>query len=406
MIMLQDLLAQRANPDVPSALSGLFPQDADPRALSFAAGSPREDLFPVAAMRTAFDTAITENGAHLFQYQTAQGNPGLRAKLAARIGKWGQVTTTADNVVLTVGGQQAIELVAKAVLNGGDEIAVEVPTYVGALAAFDLYQPSYHAVPLQADGLDLDRLEDTLKRHPRIKLLYTVPDYHNPTGITMSIAKRRQLVDLANRHDFIILEDSPYRDLGYDHAPLSAIKSFDTEGRVVFVSSLSKILMPGLRTGWLVAEGPLLAAILQVRLASDLEANNIVHAAIDAYLDANDLDAHINALRANYRAQCAALVQGLTAYFPDEVGYTRPDGGFFDWVTLPEEVDAAALLTQAAIPQAHVTYVPGTNFYPNRDVHNGLRLCFTGLTPHEIDVGMQRLGAVVKQAVRGARPVV
>ena len=404
--MLKDLLAQRVNPDVPSALSGLFPKDDDPRALSFAAGSPREDLFPVAAMQAAFTTAIAENGAHLFQYQTAQGNPALRAKLAARIGKWGQVTTTADQVVLTNGGQQAIELVAKALLNVGDEVAVEVPTYIGALAAFDLYQPTYHAVPLQADGLDLNRLEDTLKQHPRIKLLYTVPDYHNPTGITMSVAKRKQLVDLANRYDFIILEDSPYRDLGYTHDPLPAIKHFDTEGRVVFVSSLSKILMPGLRTGWLVAEGDLLTAILRARQASDLEANNVVHAAINAYLDTHDLDAHVAALRANYRDQCAALVRALTAYFPDEVAFTQPNGGFFDWVTLPPEVDTADLLTRAAIPQAHVSYVPGTNFYPARNVHNGLRLCFTGLTPDEIDRGMQRLGTVIKAAVREVRPVV
>lgn len=405
-MMLQDLFAQRVNPDVPSALSGLFPQDDDPRALSFAAGSPREDLFPVAAMQAAFHTAIAESGAHLFQYQTAQGNPELRAKLAARIGKWGQVTTAADNVVLTVGGQQAIELVAKALLNVGDEVAVEVPTYIGALAAFDLYQPAYHAVPLQPDGLDLDYLEATLKQHPRIKLLYTVPDYHNPTGITMSVAKRQQLVALANRYNFIILEDSPYRDLGYTHAPLPAIKHFDTEGRVVFVSSLSKILMPGLRTGWLVADGDLLTAILRVRMASDLEANNVVHAAINAYMDTRDLDAHVAALRASYREQCAALVRALTAYFPDEVHFTHPDGGFFDWVTLPKGVDAMDLLTQAAIPQAHVSYVPGTNFYPARDVHNGLRLCFTGLTPSEIDAGMRRLGTVVKAAVREVRPVV
>lgn len=404
--MLNDLFAQRVNPDVPSALSGLFPQDTDPRAISFAAGSPNESLFPVAAMQTAFDTAIAQTGAHLFQYQTAQGNPDLRAKLAARIGKWGQVTTTADNVVLTVGGQQAIELVAKALLNVGDEVAVEVPTYVGALAAFDLYQPTYHAVPLQVDGLDLDQLEATLKRHPRIKLLYTVPDYHNPTGITMSVTKRRELVALANRYDFIILEDSPYRDLGYEHAPLPAIKSFDTEGRVVFVSSLSKILMPGLRTGWLVADNDLLAAIMRVRVASDLETGNVVHAAIDAYLDANDLDAHITALKTSYREQCAAMVHALGAYFPDDISYTQPAGGFFDWVTLPEEIDAAALLRDTVIPQAHVSYVPGTNFYPNRDVHNSLRLCFTGLTPAVIDAGMHRLGDAVKGAVRGVKPVV
>lgn len=403
--MYNDLLAKRVNPDVPSALSGLFVNDPDPSAISFAAGSPNESLFPVAAMRQAFDTAIDTQGAHLFQYQSSQGNPDLRAKLAARIGKWGRVTTTADNVVLTIGGQQAIELVAKALLNPGDEVAVEVPTYVGALAALDLYQPTYYGVGLQGDGLDLDALETTLKRHPVIKLLYTVPDFHNPTGVTMSVAKRAQLVTLANRYNFIILEDSPYRDLGYDQAPLPAIKSFDTEGRVVFVSSLSKILMPALRTGWLVADGELLDAIMKVRLASDLEATGVTHAAINAYLDANDLDAHVAVLKAHYREQCAAMVSALQRYFPDEAAFTTPTGGFFDWVTLPAGIDVDALLRTPAMLGAHVSYVPSTNFYPDRDVHNGLRLCFSGLTPAVIDTGMRRLGEQMKVAVRGVKPV-
>ncbi|MFC6206634.1 aminotransferase-like domain-containing protein [Levilactobacillus tongjiangensis] len=403
--MLKNLVAQRVNPDVPSALSGLFVNDPDPHAISFAAGSPNERLFPVKEMQRAFNTAIEQQGAHLFQYQSMQGNLNLREKLVARIQKWGHVTTTADNVLVTVGGQQAIELVAKALLDPGDEMVVEVPTYVGALAAFDLYQPTYYSVDLQADGLDLDELEDTLKRHPGIKLLYTVPDYHNPTGITMSVAKRQALVTLANRYDFIILEDSPYRDLGYANLPLPAIKSFDTQDRVIFVSSLSKILMPALRTGWLVADGPILDAILKVRLASDLEANGVIHAAIANYMEENDLDQHVNVLKDHYRQQCTAMVAALENDFPEEVSFTRPKGGFFDWVTLPEELDAAALLSQQVIPQAHINYVPGTNFYPGRDVHNSLRLCFSGLSPAEISAGMGRLGEQVKAAVREVRPV-
>lgn len=404
--MMKDLLATRVNPDAPSALSGLFSHDPDPRALSFAAGSPSEGLFPVAALRQAFTDVIDQQGAHLFQYQSSQGNWDLRTKLAARIGQWGGVTTSADHVLLTVGGQQAIELVAKSLLNVGDEVVVETPTYVGALAALDLYQPTYYGVGLQSDGLDLDKLETALKRHPGIKLLYTVPDYHNPTGITMSVAKRQALVALANRYDFVILEDSPYRDLGYADQPLPAIKHFDTEGRVIFVSSLSKILVPALRTGWVVADGDLLAALLRAREASDLEATGVTHAAINAYLTENDLDAHVAQLKAHYQSQCAAMVLALKTYFPDEVSFTTPTGGFFDWVTLPEALDAGRLLREHAVPDAHVSYVPSANFYPNRDVRNSLRLCFSNLTPAQIDTGMHRLGDQVKAAVRGVRPVV
>lgn len=403
---MKELLAQRVNPDVSSALSGLFPQDPNPTAITFAAGSPNEKLFPVKEVQAAFNTAIEQEGAHLFQYQSSQGNPALRQKLADRIAKWGNVTTTAENVLLTVGGQQGVELVAKALLNDGDDIAVEVPTYIGALAAFDLYRPRYHAVGLQSDGIDLDQVEATMQRYPHTKLLYTVPDYHNPTGITMSVDKRRKLVELANRYNFVILEDTPYRDLGYEHAPLPAIKSFDTEGRVVFLSSFSKIMMPALRTGWLVADGELLQAILKMRLASDLEATGVTHAAINAYMDHNDLDAHIRAMNDHYRQQRDAMLTGLRDYFPDEAAYTKPAGGFFDWVTLPKGIDAGQLMLNVISPDAHVTYVPATNFYPNRDVHNALRLSFSGVDPATIDAGMHRLGDQLKAAVRQVNPVI
>ncbi|WP_338048233.1 PLP-dependent aminotransferase family protein [Levilactobacillus senmaizukei] len=396
---MTDIFATRVNPDRPSALSGLFINDTDPSAVSFAAGSPNESLFPVAAMKRAFSDAIDDKGPHLFQYQSVAGNDSLRAKLAARIGKWGNVHTTAANILLTVGGQQAIDLVAKAVLNPGDDIVVETPAYVGALAAFDIYEPNYHAVGLEPDGLDLNALEDTLKRHPGIKLLYTVPDFHNPTGITMSVTKREALVNLANKYDFIIIEDSPYRDLDYVASPLPAIKSFDTQGRVVFISSMSKILMPELRTGWLVADGELFDAIFKMRQAADLEACGVIHAAIDAYMTHNDLDAHVTVLKDHYKRQCAAMITGLEDYFPDEVTFTRPTGGFFDWVTLPEGIDAGKLLLSDIQPHAHINYVPATNFYPYRDVHNGMRLCFSGLTPAVIDDGMHRLGDAVKSAL-------
>lgn len=402
---MRELFASRVNPDVSSAMAGLFPHDPDPTALTFAAGSPNEKMFPVKEMQVAFNTAIDTLGPHLFQYQSYQGNPALREKLTARIAKWGQVTTTADNIILTVGGQQGLELIAKTLLNPGDDVVVEVPTYIGALAAFDLYQPTYHAVPLEDDGVDLNALEATLKKYPKTKLFYTVPDYHNPTGITMSVDKREKLVELANRYNFIILEDSPYRDMGYDNAPLPAVKSFDTEGRVVFLSSFSKILMPALRTGWMIADGELLEAILKMRMASDLEATSVTHAAINAYMDHNDIDAHIHQMSQQYRLQRNAMITAIEDYFPAEATHTNPGGGFFDWVTLPKNIDLNQQMYQTIIPNAHVSYVPSTNFYPNRDVNNAMRLCYSGLEPGQIDEGMHRLGDQLKLIVHQANPV-
>lgn len=404
--MNSHLLANRANPDQPSALTGMFPEDPDARAISFAAGCPNQRYFPVTAMRRALNHAIDTQQNELFQYPSVVGNQQLRDKLATRMAIRANVTTTADQILLTVGGQQGIDLVAKALLNPGDGVVVEAPAYVGALAAFDLYGPRYYDVPLQADGLDLTRLETVVKHHPNVKLLYTVPDYHNPTGITMSVAKRQALVDLANRYDFVILEDSPYRDLGYDRAtPLPAIKSFDTNGRVVFLSSFSKILMPALRTGWLVADGELYDAIVKVRMGSDLASNGIIHAGIDAYLDANVIDHHIRDLTGHYRAQRDAMVTALRDYLPADTTFTSPAGGFFDWVTLPTNVNAATILTSTVIPRAHVSYVPATNFYPGRDVHNAFRLSFSNADPATITTGVHRLGDALKVALHASNPV-
>ncbi|KIO96537.1 Aromatic-amino-acid aminotransferase [Levilactobacillus brevis] len=348
---------------------------------------------------------MNQGGQHLFQYHDVLGNPELRAQLAARIARTGGVSATQDNVVLTVGGQQGLEVIAKTVLNPGDDVIVEGPCYFGALGAFDLCEPTYHTVPLQADGVDLEQLEATLKQYPETKLFYTVPDYQNPTGVTMSVAKRQRLVALANQYDFVILEDSPYRDLGYTGAPLPTIKHFDTQGRVVFLSSFSKMLVPGLRVGWLVADGDLLAGIQKMLLASNLGAASVVQEALANYMKENDLDAHMVELKNHYHEQHDAMMAAIQKYVPGVVTVTHPTGGFYYWVTLPQGVDTTAILANIAAPQAHVTYIPSANFYPQHDVHNGLRLSYSGVTPAQIDAGMRRLGQVLETAIKRAQPV-
>lgn len=398
-------LAKRVNLAVPSAMSGLYPTNLGADAIAFAAGQPKEQCFPTAEMKRAIDQAMSQGGQHLFQYHDVLGDPELRAQLAARIARTGGVPATQDNVVLTVGGQQGLEVIAKTVLNPGDDVIVEGPCYFGALGAFDLCEPTYHTVPLQADGVDLDQLEATLKQYPETKLFYTVPDHQNPTGVTMSVAKRQRLVALANQYDFVILEDSPYRDLGYTGTLLPTIKHFDTQGRVVFLSSFSKMLVPGLRVGWLVADGDLLAGIQKMLLASNLGAASVVQAALANYMKENDLDAHLANLRIHYHEQHDAMMAAIQKYVPDAVTVTHPTGGFYYWVTLPQGVDTTAVLTNIAAPQAHVTYIPSANFYPQHDVHNGLRLSYSGVTPAQIDAGMRRLGQVLETAIRRAQPV-
>lgn len=250
--MLSKLFANRIKTENPSRLQGLFPERNFSDNISFGGGCPDESLFPSQALQAAYQKAVSQEQAHSFQYHDVKGPGDLRDYLANRA-RQQEIKANADDILLTAGGQQGIDLVAKLFLGTGDEMAVEAPSYVGALAAFDNYEPIYHEIPLEDDGVNLDHFEEVLKEHPAIKLFYTVPDFHNPTGITMSLAKRQRLVDLANRYDFVILEDTPYRDLRYHGESLPSIKSFDTKGRVIFLSSFSKILSPAFRLGWLVA---------------------------------------------------------------------------------------------------------------------------------------------------------
>ncbi len=241
---MKNLFANRVLNNDTSDLDEIFKNSSNPENISFAGGFPDSHLFPDEDLKQAYHDAIEQDGQPIFQYSATEGLLALRQKLAARMQTHAGVNVQAKNVMLTQGGQQAIDLVAKLLLNHGDAMVVEGPTYMGALAAFDTYEPTYYEVPVDEHGMDVHQLRQTLQAHPEIKLIYTVPDFHNPTGTTMSAKRRQALVALANQYDVIILEDSPYRDLRYSGHSVPAIKHYDTQGRVIFVSSFSKILSP------------------------------------------------------------------------------------------------------------------------------------------------------------------
>ncbi|RRK09915.1 PLP-dependent aminotransferase family protein [Lactiplantibacillus garii] len=392
---MKNLFANRVLNNDTSDLNEIFKNSANPENISFAGGFPDNRLFPDHDLKTAYQNAISQDGQAIFQYASTQGLPALRQKLANRMATCAGVHVDADNVMLTQGGQQAIDLVAKLLLNRGDAMAVEGPTYMGALAAFDTYEPTYYEIPVDQDGMDVHYLKNTLKAHPEIKLIYTVPDFHNPTGTTMSLRRRQALVALANQYDVIILEDSPYRDLRYSGKNLPAIKHFDTEGRVIFISSFSKILSPALRTGWLVADDEIMTELIGLKSAIDVQSPNVTLAAINSYLDHHDIDHHIANINAAYRVKRDAMLNALDRYFPASVTYTRPAGGFFIWVSLPQGIDAQQLLRDVVLPQAHVAYVPASCQFASRQVTNGFRLNFTSLDPITITTGVKRLGAIL-----------
>lgn len=323
---MENLFADRVHPETASRLAGLFPVMDYDDAIKFTAGAPAENLFPSDEMKQAYLAAMAAEGDHTFQYHTVEGPYELRERLAKRARERMKITDAKpENVMLTAGGQQGIDLVAKLLLNKGDAMVVEAPTYVGALASFDMYEPTYYEVNLEADGMAIDQLETLLRAHPEIKFLYTVADFHNPGGVTLSLAKRQRLVELANQYDFMILEDTPYRDLRYVGESLPTIKSFDTEGRVIFLSSFSKVLMPALRLGWLVADEKVLKQLYKLKEGADLEVPNLTAAAVNNFLANNSLDDHIAKLNQEYLIRQQAMLKAIATYMPEGVTATKPE---------------------------------------------------------------------------------
>ncbi|WP_179394081.1 PLP-dependent aminotransferase family protein [Lacticaseibacillus absianus] len=370
----------------------------DPDLIAFAGGYPDPALFPQAELGAALAANTT---ATTLQYSTPAGAAALRQQLAVRMQRDG-IPGTAEDVMLTQGAQQGIDLVARLLLDPGDGLVVEGPTYIGALSAFDSYQPHYYEVPMEADGMDLHALQRVLRKH-QVKLIYTVPDFHNPTGAVMSLAKRKALVALANRYDCVILEDAPYRELRYSGVQLPPLRHFDTEGRVIFLSSFSKILAPSLRLGWVNADPALLAPLLALKGGADLETSSVVTHAVASYLQHSDLDAHIAHLRQVYAAKMARMRAALAPLLPAGATLTQPAGGFFLWLTVPG-VDLTALVRDVLLPQAHVSIVPGATLSPMGHYRDSARLSFTGVTSAQIDAGCAALGRVLAQ-VGGAAQV-
>lgn len=371
----------------------------DPEMISFAGGFPDPKLFPEAALKQAYLDAINEDGQAIFQYHTAQGDLDLRQRLADRMRSHCQVATNADDVMLTQGGQQAISLIAQMLLTPGDGVVVEAPTYLGALDVFNRYQPHYYEVPMDESGMDVDQLASLLANHPEIKLIYTVPDFQNPTGATLSAIKRQRIAELAAKYQVVVLEDSPYRDLSYNGSVPPAIKHFDQAGQVIFVSSFSKILSPALRTGWVVANQRYLKALISLKGASDLQSPQISLRAINQFLSHQDIDVHIAQLRSVYREKRDTMLAAIDRYFPKNVIFTKPKGGFFIWATLPVGIDAGALLADVAVPQNHIAYVPACCEFAIPVHNNGMRLSFVGCSPAEITRGIKRLGEMLTKLV-------
>jgi 2-aminoadipate transaminase len=380
----------------PSAIRELLQHGADPSIVSFGGGYPDQRLFPVDALRSIYDDLLHADDPSALQYTTSDGLPSLRESVAARLRAVGD-PTEADDVLILSGGQQGLDLVGKLLIDAGDTVIVEEPTFLGALIAFAPLEPRYATVPIDDDGMDVDRLRTVLLENPGAKLIYTVPDFHNPTGVTMSLERRKRLIELANEFDVVVLEDTPYRELRFEGEHLPTLRSLDTEGRVVHLSSFSKILAPGMRLGWLAAAPELRERLALLKLAADTQSGTLSMAAASTYLRTFDLDAHIAELRDAYRAKRDLMIETIDRTFPRGVARTLPQGGLFTWLTFPPGFDSARFMADVALPRAKVAYVPGATFFATESRHNHARVNYSNVPAADIVAGMTRLGAELRK---------
>jgi 2-aminoadipate transaminase len=365
-----------------------------PGVVSFAGGLPAAELFDVVGLREAFATVLSDECAgRTLQYSTTEGDPALRSVIAQRLTTRG-LDTEAGDLLITSGSQQALTLVAAALLEPGDRVLVEEPSYLAALQCFALARAVAVPVPCDNEGLDPDALDELVAEH-RPKLLYTVPTFHNPTGRTLGLARRKALAAAAKRTGLWLVEDDPYGELRYDGEALPALASLpEASAQVVALSTLSKIAAPGLRLGWVRAPRMLLGPLTIAKQAADLHSSTIDQAAAARWLATSDLDAHVGRLRAAYRARRDTLLEGLAAALPPGSTHNRPEGGMFVWARLPHGWDASALLPRAL--ERDVAYVPGAPFFSGCPDPATLRLSFTAHPPEDIRRGLERLASALR----------
>ncbi|WP_433889979.1 PLP-dependent aminotransferase family protein [Streptomyces sp. CA-111067] len=381
-------LASRSRAVGASPVREILALTARPEVVSFAGGLPAPELFDAAAIAEAYARVLAEAPHRVLQYSTTEGDPALRGAVAARLTGRG-LATSADDLLVTGGSQQGLTLIAAALLEPGDVVLVENPTYLAALQCFGFAGARVVPVPTDEDGVIPQALEELVLRE-RPKLLYLVPDFQNPTGRTLPAARREAVASVAARHGLWIAEDDPYGELRLegDYQPWIAGLA-PAADRTVLLGSFSKIMAPGLRLGWLRAPSAMLRACVIAKQAADLHTSTVDQAAAARYLADNDLDAHLARVRAAYRARRDALLAGLPAALPAGSSWNRPQGGMFVWVRLPEGRDATALLRTAI--EHGVAYVPGTPFYAAAPETGTLRMSFTTHTPGEIAEGLTRL---------------
>lgn len=400
------LFAARTHQMKRSTVREILKLTARPEVISFAGGLPAPELFPIERIRQATDTVLAERGQEVLQYSTTEGMPELREMIAKRLSA-GKFQIHPDNILITSGSQQGVDMIARIFLDEGDRVIVENPTYVGMMTSWKPFNLHFSAVPTDDDGMCVDDLEALLKAD-NPKLMYAIPTFQNPQGTTLTLERRKKLAGIIVKHHLPFVEDDPYSELRFEGDPVPSMLQMEADyrgsttlnGTVIYCGTFSKVLTPGLRIGWVAAALPVIDKLVQVKQATDLHTSTLNQfISYEVARDEAFLEEHITVLRETYRKRRDLMLKTMDEHFPREVTWTRPQGGLFLMVTMPPHLDAADILKQAL---AHdVAFVPCDAFFIGETGRNTFRLNYSNAREERIVEGIKRLGVVLKAAVKG-----
>ena len=381
-----------------SAIRELLALTKKPEIISFAGGLPAPDLFPVADIKKAADAVLDEAGKTILQYGETAGWAGLRKHIADRMLKRNQIVTTPDNILLTAGSQQGLDFIGKLYLDEGDVVLMESPSYLGAINAVKPYLPNFVEVPTDGDGLIVEELEKILQTTKKVKLIYVIPDFQNPSGRTWPMERRKKFMEVITKYEIPVIEDNPYGDLRFQGEFLPALKTMDTKGLVMYLGTFSKILAPGMRLGWICANEVVIDKLNLIAQGAVLQTATFTAAIVSKYLDMFDVDEHIARILPTYKHSCELMISTMDETFPREAVYTRPDGGLFTWVELPDYIDTKIMAAEAL--ERKVAFVPGEGFFPNGGNNHCLRLNYSKEPDDRIVTGIKILAEVIKNNLK------
>ena len=380
-----------------SAIREILKFTADPEVISFAAGNPAPEAFPVADVQRIAKELFAEEPIAVLQYGITEGYTPLRDTMKKRMQDAGNFKPETEDLIITSGAQQVMELACKSLCNPGDTLIAEAPSFIGSLNAFKSYNVNLVGVPLDNDGMDPQKLEDTLKANPNTKLIYLIPNFQNPTGKTTTLARRKEIYALAQKYNVLIIEDNPYGDLRFAGEDVPSIKSLDTDGRVIYAGSFSKVLAPGIRVGYGIAPKEIIQKMVVCKQVSDVQSNNFGQMLAYRFLQEVDFDAHLAMLRGIYKQKAERMMAGIEAHFSKKIDFTRPQGGLFLWCTLPEGNDMMGFCKRA-VAEHKVALVPGSAFMiSENDVTYSFRMNYSTPTDDAIDKGTEILGKLTKE---------